>query len=266
MTKASEFLMNQVKGPAPKLGLILGSGWSGVLDIIENQQVVPYDSLPDFPKPTVQGHKSQVVIGQLGKHQVAVLTGRKHTYETGDASAMKEPIFTLADWGCEVLIQTNAAGSVDRTIRPGDLLCIADHINYPQQTPLTFETSNQRFVSMIDAYDPELRSQALSLSSKNGISLREGTYGWFTGPQFETPAEIQMAIRTGATVIGMSTVPETILARYRKMKVLAFSFITNMAAGLSDVILSHEHTLSQGQEAASKNAQFLANVVGQLKI
>ena len=266
MTTATEILQQRLPGARPRIGMILGSGWSSVIDAIENPQRVAYADLPGFPQPRVAGHVSDVVVGRLGRHEVAVMGGRKHTYETGRADAMKIPIRALREWGCDVLVQTNAAGSVDANIPPGSLMAISDHINFSQHSPLIGEMGNERFVSMTNAYDIGLRQQAHEHAGSMGVDLFEGVYAWFVGPQFETPAEIRMAMGAGANAVGMSTVPETILARHAGMQVLAFSLITNMGAGLSSETLSHAHTLSQAQASAKRATSFLARVVGQLAI
>jgi purine-nucleoside phosphorylase len=214
----------------------------------------------------VQGHASDLIHGRIGSHEVVVLTGRKHTYETGEADGMKLPIRTLRDWGCEVLVQTNAAGSLQTAMPPGSLMALSDHINFSQRSPLVGEGGSERFVSMVNAYDAQLREQALAIAAERSEPLHTGVYVWFVGPQFETPAEIRMFSRIGADAVGMSTVPETIIARHAGMRVLAFSLITNMAAGMSSEQLSHAHTLSQAAAASERAAGLLSDVVSRLKL
>jgi purine-nucleoside phosphorylase len=250
----------------PRIGIILGSGWGALAEHLENEVRIPYSTLPGFPAASVQGHGNDLILGNIGAHHIAVLSGRKHAYETGEPDGMKHPIRTLRALGCEVLVQTNAAGSLTRDVPPGSLMVLSDHINFSQRSPLTGEPGNEKFVSMVDAYDPALRIQAHATAQQRSIALHEGVYVWFMGPQFETPAEIRMFAQIGAQAVGMSTVPETIIARHAGMRVMAFSLITNMAAGMSAEKLSHAHTLQQAA-AASKNASgFLAAIVGALEL
>ena len=163
-------------------------------------------------------------------------------------------------------MQTNAAGSADATLRPGSLMLVSDHLNLPQRSPLVGETGSDRFVGMGNAYDAALRADALAVARARGMALHEGVYAWFLGPQFETPAEIRMAQRLGARAVGMSTVPETIIARHAGMRVLAISLITNMAAGLSDEALSHAHTLAQAEAAGASAGALLAGIIGAMEL
>jgi purine-nucleoside phosphorylase len=172
----------------------------------------------------------------------------------------------LRDWGCEVLVQTNAAGSLQAHMPAGSLMVLTDHINFSQRSPLIGETGSERFVSMVNAYDAELRKQALSAANSLGVSLHQGVYTWCVGPQFETPAEIRMLARLGVDAVGMSTVPETIIARHAGMRVLAFSLITNMAAGLSDEALSHSHTLAQARAVSESACSVLEQVIAHLEL
>jgi purine-nucleoside phosphorylase len=164
------------------------------------------------------------------------------------------------------LVQTNAAGSLRADLPPQSLMLISDHLNLPQRSPLVGETGSERFVSMLDAYDPELLAHALKCSAMQGTSLHTGVYAWAFGPQFETPAEIRMLVRLGADAVGMSTVPETILARHLGLRVLALSLITNMGAGLSQEHLSHTHTLSQAAAAGQNASAVLAHIIGTLEM
>ena len=253
-------------GRRPRIAVLLGSGWSPIVQRVADPLRLPYASLPGFPVTDIAGHAGEVVMGRLGVHEVAVLCGRRHAYEGGDAAAMKGAIAALAACGVEVLVQTNAAGSLDAAMRPGAFMMLADHINLVQQSPLLGETGSQRFVDMRHAYDPTLRAQARTTAARLGIPLHEGIYAWVLGPQFETPAEIRMLQRLGAQAVGMSTVPETILARHAGLRVLAFSMFTNMGCGLQDETLSHAHTLGVAQAAAPLAADLLEAVVGSLEL
>ena len=179
---------------------------------------------------------------------------------------MKTPLRVLRLLGCEVLVQTNAAGSLRLGLPPKSLVVLTDHMNFAQRSPLVGEPGSERFVSMVDAYDPVLREQAKAIAKKRSVLLHEGVYAWAFGPQFETPAEIRMMAQLGADVVGMSTVPETIIARHAGMRVLALSLITNMGAGLSSEHLSHAHTLSQAHAGGAVASQVLADIIENMTI
>jgi purine-nucleoside phosphorylase len=253
-------------GIRPTVAVLLGSGWSGLADRVVDAVTVPYGELPAFPRLGVDGHAGCVVLGRIGTQRVAVLCGRKHAYEAGDAAAMKGAIRTLAACGVKVLVQTNAAGSLELKMRPGELMLIADHLNLVQRSPLFGERGSQRFVDLRDAYDPALRAQAHAAATLAGARLHQGTYAWVMGPQFETPAEIRMLQRLGAQAVGMSTVPETILARRFGLRVLALSMFTNMGCGLEAETLSHEQTLAAAQQASAHAVPLLEAIVAALEI
>ena len=250
----------------PRIAVVLGSGWGGATAHIADPLRIPYADLGGFPKATVAGHSGELWLGRIGAHEVAVMSGRKHAYETGEVDGMKLPLRALRALGCEVLVQTNAAGSVRPGMGPGSLMVITDHINLPQRSPLVGESGSERFVSMTNAYDPALRAGAQALARERGVALHEGVFAWFMGPQFETPVEIRMVQLLGAHAVGMSTVPETIIARHAGMRVLALSLITNMAAGLSDESLSHAHTLAQAQAAAASAGDLLAGIIASMAL
>jgi purine-nucleoside phosphorylase len=244
--------------------VLLGSGWGPVADRVQQPHDLSYDDLPAFPELHIDGHHGFVRSGRLAGQPVWVLRGRKHAYEHGDAGAMKGAIRSLAAAGVHTLIQTNAAGSLDQRYRPGSLMLIRDHLNLAQRSPLVNDHGPERFVDLRDAYDPTLALTARAVARERGIELHEGVYAWLLGPQFETPAEIRMLITLGAQAVGMSTVPETILARHAGMKVLALSMFTNMACGLDDEALSHGQTLSVAGTAAPVAAGLIEAVVGAL--
>jgi inosine/guanosine/xanthosine phosphorylase family protein len=251
-------------GAAPTVAVVLGSGWGGVTQYLKDAKTVAYAELAAFEPTGVEGHAGTLVVGHIGAQRVAVLAGRRHTYENNDCTGMAGAIRSLSAWGVQVLVQTNAAGSLRAHMPPGSLMLIADHINAPQRSPLVGETGNARFVDMVDAYDGALRAQARALASARGTRLSEGTYLWALGPQFETPAEIRMFAAWGADTVGMSTVPETILARHAGLRVLGLSLITNLAAGLSSEALTHAATLAQAQAAGETAAGFLAALLENL--
>ena len=251
----------QTTGRTPRIAVVLGSGWGGLTQQVEDPVEVSYGELPAFARATVGGHAGRVVLGRLGTQQVALLDGRRHPYEGGRADGMNGAIRTLAGLGVQTLVLTNAAGSLDPAIRPGELMLITDHLNLPQCSPLWDEGDDRRFVDMTDAYDPALREQALIASAQQGVVLHEGVYAWMMGPQFETPAEIRMLRVLGAQAVGMSTVPETIAARHAGLRVLGLSLMTNLAAGMSTQALSHAQTLSQASAASGRACKALAAIV-----
>jgi purine-nucleoside phosphorylase len=245
-------------GPvAPRLGVVLGSGLGPVAEAVSEAVAVPYGEIPGFPRPGVEGHDGRLVLGRLGGLPVAVLQGRAHYYESGRADAMKTPISALAGLGCETLLLTNAAGSLRRPVGPGSLMLIADHINFGGANPLFGVTDGSQFLDMSAAYDPALRRTMLDAAAGLGMTLPTGTYMWFSGPSFETPAEIRAADRLGADAVGMSTVPEAILARHAGLRVVAVSVITNLAAGMEEAELSHETTMA----LAARGAETLRRLV-----
>ena len=237
----------------PRLGIILGSGLGGLADALDGAERIPYAELEGFPQPSVAGHGGTLHLGTLSGLPVAVFQGRKHVYETGDARGMTVPIRWLKEQGAEALFATNAAGSLNADVGPGRLMAIADHINLLGVNPLTGPNDDAigpRFPSMRDAYDPELRVKLQDAASALDIRLAEGVYLATAGPTFETPAEIRAFRTLGADAVGMSTVPEVILARHAGLRVAAVSAITNLAEGMGGEELSHEQTLRNAEVAA----------------
>jgi purine-nucleoside phosphorylase len=244
-------------GTAPQVAVLLGSGWGGFPQHLKNTRSVPYTELAAFAPSGVEGHTGALMVGHIDAERVVVLSGRRHTYEDDDCTSMAGAIQSLQTWGVQVLVLTNAAGSLRPAILPGSLMLISDHINAPQRSPLVGESGNTRFVDMAGAYDQALRMRAHRVAVQQQILLTDGIYLWALGPQFETPAEVRMFAAWGADAVGMSTVPESILARYCGLRVLGLSVITNMAAGLSAEVLSHEATLSQALASEAQAVSFL---------
>ena len=240
----------------PELAVILGSGLAGLADAVAGI-TIPYADLDGFPPATVPGHAPKLVIGRLEGCRIAILAGRAHYYESGRADAMRPVLETLRDLGCRRLILTNAAGSCRAGMPPGSVMLVCDHINFIGRNPLIGEASPARFTAMTDAYDPGLRAALAQAARTEGIALPEGVYCWFSGPSFETPAEIRAARTLGADAVGMSTVPEVILACFLGLRVAALSVITNMGAGLSDEVLSHAHTQAMAAPGSEKLARIL---------
>jgi len=253
-------IINQsAKNFKPQVGLILGSGLGQFCDNIETQASIDFDQLPGFPIAGVGGHAGRLLFGQVGKTSVVVMQGRAHYYEQGKADVMAVAIQTLKAIGCSSLVLTNAAGSLLKEASPGSVMLITDHINMTGVSPLFGAESNKRFVDMSDAYNTSLNDSMRSAAKSNGITLHEGIYAWFSGPQFETPAEIKAVKILGADAVGMSTVPEVILARHQELPLCALSVITNYAAGLSETALSHEQTIAFASKAADTVEDLLAS-------
>lgn len=264
MTKATKTI-RKIAGSEPiTAALVLGSGLSSIGELMEDKLTIPYSELKGFPGGGVSGHGRDLIIGFMGGRRIAVLTGREHYYEHGNAAAMRPALETLADLGAETLLLTNSAGSVDTRFQPGDLMLIADHINYAGMNPLIGEATDRRFVNMVNCYDLDLRARATRLASDFDYRLGEGVYLWYSGPSFETVAEIQMAIRLGANAVGMSTAPEVILGRFLGLRVWACSSITNMGAGLSSENISHEHTKHMAVQGAEKLKKLIPALVEEL--
>jgi xanthosine phosphorylase len=238
----------------PKIAIILGSGLGGLGDKIESPVKISYRDLPGFPILTVVGHSGELIAGKLGGVDVMAFKGRKHFYETDDPYPLKTMIRAAKAVGVDTLFVSNAAGALRMDMKVSELMAISDHINYMGLSPLAGandETFGPRFVPMTDAWDKDLRQKLLATAKKTGITLHEGTYIAFRGPTFETPAEIKMAITMGAHAVGMSSVPDCIIARHCGMKVVGCSMLTNMGAGLSDEKLSHAHTLEMAARGAA---------------
>ena len=243
-------LAAKLEGRAPKIAIILGSSLGALAEAVEDALIIPYAELPGFPVPKISGHAGKLFVGHLGGKPVAVLAGRAHPYESGNAAVMRPAIEMLKGAGIETLILTNAAGSLKPEMRPGSIMLIADHINYSGMNPLVGQHGDENFVPMTDAYDPALRQRFQAAAKAEGIALHEGVYCWYSGPSFETPAEIRMFQIIGGTAVGMSPVPETILARRFGLKVAGLSVITNLAAGIEGASPSHEETKREGAKAA----------------
>jgi purine-nucleoside phosphorylase len=234
------------------LALVLGTGLGPVADLVEDARSLPYASIPHFPRTGVSGHRGRLLAGRLAGRCLLILDGRAHAYEHGDAGIMRVPIGLVAALGAPPLLLTNAAGSTLPASGPGSLVLVTDHINLSGMSPLLGEAGDARFVAMHEAYDPGLRARLQRAASAAGIALGEGVYAWFSGPHFETPAEIRMARLLGAGLVGMSTVPEVILARFHGLRVAALSVVTNWAAGLSGGAPSHAETQA-GSAAAARD-------------
>ncbi|MCG8710613.1 xanthosine phosphorylase [Brenneria sp. 4F2] len=250
---SADIIRGKIDDLQPRAALILGSGLGELADAMTDTVVIDYDELPGFPVSGVVGHAGQLVAGYLEGVPVLVMKGRGHFYEGRGMKIMTTPIYTFKLLGCEFLFATNAAGSLRSNVGPGRLVALSDHINFMPESPLVGENDERfgpRFFSLANAYDAELRNRLAGVARQSGIELAEGVFAAYTGPNFETPAEIRMMQILGCDVVGMSIVPEVLSARHCGLKVLAVAAITNYAEGLSDTPLSHEQTLRCAAMAA----------------
>ena len=252
MSEAADVIKARLGAEPFDLGIVLGSGLGTLAERLEGAVTFEYRNLPGFPRPGVSAHAGALVAGRLGGKRVALLAGRAHYYERGDAAAMYQPLACLKALGCPAVLLSNAAGSLRTEAGPGSLVAIRDHINLSGANPLVGMEGDGRFVDMVGAYDPLLRALLEKAAKARGLALSEGVYAWFSGPSFETPAEIEMARRLGADLVGMSTVPETILARFLGLRVAAVSAVTNLGAGMAESGPSHGETKAQAAALASR--------------
>ena len=257
-------LVAMLSGRKPKSAIILGSSLGAFADSVQDALRIPYRELEGFPIPKISGHAGELVVGKVGGKEIAVLAGRAHAYESGNAAAMRPAIEALKNAGIENLILTNAAGSLDPVMRPGSIMLIEDHINQSGMNPLIGQHGDENFVPMTNAYDLNLRTKIIAAAAAEGLALHQGVYVWYSGPSFETPAEIKMFRMIGGTAVGMSTAPETILARRYGLKVAGLSVITNLAAGIEGASPSHAETKLEGAKAAARMGQLLTRFFGDL--
>lgn len=248
----------------PKVGIILGSGLGALANHIDDPLVIPYSELPDFGNSTVEGHDGFLVLGHLRGVPVACLKGRRHYYEGISNPVIQTLVRTLKLLGCEILLATNAAGSLKHEAKPGSLMLITDHINFSFHNPLVGQNDDEfgpRFIGMEDAYDPALRELILQTAEQHSIPIEQGVYLSVLGPSFETPAEIRAFKIWGADAVGMSTVPEVIVAKHCGLRVVVVSAITNYASGMSDTPLSHNETLHFADKASDDMLMLVENFI-----
>jgi xanthosine phosphorylase len=265
---AAAVLADRAETP-PRVGIVLGSGLGAMADRVEKPVVVSYEQLPGFPRTTVEGHAGRAVLGTIAGVPVAVLQGRAHLYEGGEPDAVRIPIRALRGAGADIVVLTNAAGSLHPDVGPGRLMAISDHINLTGVNPLVGPndpTLGPRFPALRDAYDPILLGELRMAARELRIPLAEGVYLAVSGPSFETPAEIRAFRVLGADAVGMSTVHETIVARHCGLRVAAVSVITNYAEGLSDEALSHEQTLRDAERAAGDLSRLLLRFLERIEV
>jgi purine-nucleoside phosphorylase len=260
---AADFVRSRTRGDEARIAIVLGSGLGGLAERIESPDVVPFREIPGFPESTVAGHAGALISGRLGGKAIVALSGRFHVYEGHDAKLAGFPIRVVNALGARTLIVSNAAGGVNRLWQPGDLMLIRDHVNLTFRNPLIgpVEEGDLRFPDMSEPYDPSLADLARRVAAEQGVALREGVYAGLLGPAYETPAEVRMLERLGADAVGMSTVPEVIVARARGMTVLGISCITNMACGISSTPLSHEDVLETTRRVGERFAGLVHAIV-----
>ena len=251
--QAAAAISDRVGSERIDVGLVLGTGLGSLADEAADAVAIPYGEIPHFPAGGVSGHAGRLVVGRVGGKRTAVLQGRVHFYEEGDAEAMRLPLEALAVLGARCILLTNSAGSLDPALAPPATVALSDHINLQGRNPLIGDASDARFVNMVDAYDPALRGDLQRAARACGFDLPEGVYAWFSGPSFETPAEVRAARILGADLVGMSTVPEVIMARRLGLRVAALAMVTNFGAGMKgDEPISHEQTKAVALEGAGR--------------
>lgn len=245
----------------PTLAIVLGSGFHHVLTRLRVDKKLAYARIPGFPKPTVSGHAGELFFGRLGQTPVIVLSGRAHYYEGHSLDRVTFAVRALAAFGIRDLLLTNAAGGLNRAFRPGNFMVLTDHINFMGANPLRGPAAPGlgRFVDLTDTYDAGLRQWLSAAGQASGLKLRQGVYLAVSGPSYETPAEIRAFARLGADAVGMSTVPEAIVARQCGLRVAAVSCITNLAAGISPHKLSHAEVLATAEQVKTAGAKWLEN-------
>jgi purine-nucleoside phosphorylase len=265
--KAAQYVRTKIGRLQPHLGIVLGSGLGAAAESVMNPVMIPYEEIPNFPRSTVEGHSGRLVVGTLGGSPVIVMQGRVHFYEGHRAEAVTFPMRVIGALGIRAVILTNAAGGISDKYHIGQLVLISDHINMmgwnplvgPNEARFAFERAGYglRFFDMSEAYSSRLRELAIRAAGLEGEKLDEGVYLAVSGPSFETPAEIRAYRTMGATLVGMSTVPETIVARHMGMEVLGISCVTNLASGLSATPLSHAEVFEAGRQVERKLADLL---------
>lgn len=261
--EAAEYVRARI-GETPRIGLILGSGLGGIAEVIEDKHVIPYGEIPHFVCSTAPGHKGQFVAGRFGGKPVICMQGRLHFYEGHALSDIIFPVRVMKQLGVTSLIVTNAAGGINTSFQVGDLMLIEDHINFMGTNPLIGPNDasfGPRFCDMTYTYTPALRQAAQEAAQSLGLTLQKGVYLGCTGPSYETPAEIRAFRTLGADAVGMSTVPEVIAASHCGLQVLAFSLITNMAAGILDQPLTEDEVIEIGNRRGSDLQRLITRIV-----
>lgn len=265
--EASAAIASATGRPQHRAAIVLGSGLSSYAASLPGAVEVAYADVPNFPVPQVEGHSGSLFSAEFGANPVLILAGRVHTYEGWDLSDVVFAVRTAVASGCGTVALTNAAGGLGDDMAAGDLVLIRDHLNLTSRNPLMGKNDDRlgpRFPDMSEVYSAELRSLATRIGAEVDVALAEGVYAWFLGPSYETPAEVQMAKRMGADLVGMSTVPEAIAARHMGADVLGMSLVTNLAAGISPTPLSHEEVTATANEARGRFTRLIDGLLPEL--
>jgi purine-nucleoside phosphorylase len=269
VAEAAAFLKSKIQPLAPRVAIVLGSGLGAAAETVAGSSLVPYAEIPHFPQSTVEGHSGRIVAGTLSGAPVTIMQGRVHFYEGYSPAQVTFPLRVLGALGVRAVVLTNAAGGIAEGYRIGQLVALTDHINFMGWNPLMGPNEPRfgfaagaglRFFDMTEAYSHRLRALAHQTAREEGLALEEGVYLATPGPSFETPAEIRAFRTLGATLVGMSTVPETIVARHMGLEVLGLSCVTNLAAGLGTSLLSHEEVFEAGRQVEGKLAALLTRL------
>lgn len=264
--RAAQVVRSRIK-QTPAVAIVLGSGLGAFADELTESSPIPYNEIPGFAQATVEGHAGRLVVGQAREVPVAAMQGRFHFYEGYSMEEVTFPIRVLKLLGVETLILTNAAGSLNTEFVPGSLMIISDHINLLGDNPLigpNDERFGPRFPDLSATYDPDLQSIIVEEAKSISLEMRRGVYAALSGPSYETPAEIHMVRTLGADAVGMSTVPEAIVARHMEMRVIGISCITNLAAGVSDRPVDHSQVIATGEKVREQFTELLRRVVARL--
>lgn len=264
LEESKKYIIEKIGSRKPVLGIVLGSGLGGLGDQVQDAVIIPYKDIPNFPVSTAPGHKSRLIIGSLEGKEVICMQGRFHFYEGYGMDEVVFPIQLMHMLGCDNLLLTNAAGCVNKNWKPGDLMIISDHIKICAESPMRGPNPAElgvRFFDMGNTYNKDLRALAKKLAGQLGIDVREGVYQYFTGPQYETPAEVRFARSCGADAVGMSTVPEAIAASHMRMKTLGISCLTNMAAGILDQPLDENEVIETAQKVTKSFTALVRKII-----
>ncbi|NLM06858.1 MAG: purine-nucleoside phosphorylase [Tissierellia bacterium] len=264
--KAADYIFEKTK-LSPRIGLVLGSGLGDFAETVEEKEYINYSDIPNFPKSTVAGHKGRFVLGKLNGNSLILMQGRFHFYEGYPMQDLVMPIRVMKLLGVKDLILTNAAGGVNEMYKAGDLMLIEDHLNFTGNNPLIGENLDDfgpRFPDMTNVYSKDLCKIARKAAEENKLILKEGVYAYLTGPSYETPAEIKALRLLGADAVGMSTVPEAIVANHQGMRVLGISAITNMAAGINKTALNHKEVIETADRIKDNFEGLLNSIIGRI--
>lgn len=266
-SEAARYVLAKAQGRSPRAAVVLGSGLGGVAHAINDAIEIPYDEIPYFVTSTVQGHAGKLIIGSCDGVDVVLMKGRVHFYEGYSMEEVTLPVRVFNVMGIKTLVLTNAAGGAASHLKPGSLMAITDHINLMGENPLrgiNDERFGPRFPDLTSVYTPAYLEAAHEVAREIGVVLAEGVYMALRGPSYETPAEIRMMRKLGADAVGMSTVPESIVARHCSMNVLAISCITNVAAGLTPSEINHNEVMEVGERAGKQLAELIVRVIPRL--